>query len=73
MKLEYKTGAEWILRETLGIWRDIEDEARTIVGCKIMLEALFWLKLVCIHESRFGSQLGLLIEAEPKIAEKRSL
>ena len=42
------------------------------MGCKTILESLPGLELVCILRSRFGSQLGSLVEAEPKFAEERS-
>ena len=52
---------------------DKEWEVRTIVGCKTMLEALLELVLVCILGSRFGSQSGSSVEAEPKLREERKL
>ena len=55
---------QWIHRETLGIGRDKEDKARTIMGGEPMREAWFGIELV----SRLGSQLGSWVQAESILA-----
>ena len=71
VKLEHRTGVNWIYRETPGKRKTNKDEVRTIVEGEPMSEAWLGLKLVplqghiicmieieCILKLRFGLQLG---------------
>ena len=59
MKQEHISGTEWIHRETLGIGRGKEDEARTIVGGKQIVELL-----KISHTTQLAQQTGTAINIQ---------